>query len=748
MADVTLAIDPSLEIDGTPYRVLHYRLREQLSTPSSLVLEAMEDDVEPKNPKELVCQTATFTLKRSDESQTRQLIGLVVRAERRADDDDVRTLHLSIAPVPWVLGKRRDSRVFQNMTVVDIAKEVLEKGGVSSAQQDWRLGADHPERPYLVQYRETDLEFLHRILSEEGIYYAVHHDTGQDVMVFGDDPTGFGAIEGKTTLPFFFAGGDEFATDHVVRLRQIHQVASDKAMLRDYNYEDPRLAVEATEESPDDGDHVLEVYDYPARATDPGETKRLTAITLEQLQMGRQRVEGETGALTLMVGLSFSVEDHPYGPLNDEYVVTGLDVEGTTPRLGSQAKEPSIYRCRFFAIPKAHALRSPRLPRQSQIVGLQTAKTTGPAGEEIHVSAAGETTIRYHWDRLGPEDDGSSRFARTSQPYQGGGMLLPRMDWEVTTTHDEGDPDRPMVMARMYNGQKPPPYKLPDESTRMALQTATSPGGGSVNELRMTDTAGSEEMYFNASKDMTVDVKNNTTEWVGNNASKKVGSNQTKNVTDSSTQVVGANQTVAVDGNQSISVETLYQDEVTGDHSLDIGGNRDMKVGGDHKKDVGGSSTAKVGGMQVDLVVGSTTDETLANYSHTVSAALVDITVNDRSLTVGGNITETAGAAKIIGVLGGRGMEVGGPLTQQVAGAIINVADGDRAESAGATYTEVAAGAHVVKAKNIVVEADTVLSLVMGASTLTLLPALVALAGVSVKLDGDVSDLAVLVIDN
>jgi type VI secretion system secreted protein VgrG len=327
-------------------------------------------------------------------------------------------------------------------------------------------------------------------------------------------------------------------------------------------------------------------------------------------------------------------------------------------------------------------------------------------------------------------------------------MLLPRVGWEVTVRHVEGDADRPFVMGRMYNALTPPPYALPKEAGKSSLQTATTPGGGSTNELRMSDTKGGEEMFINASKDMSTEVKNNATESIGNNHTKKIGADQTTNVTNSMTTSIGSNQTILVAGNQSMKIETFHVDDVGGNHTLSIGGNRDMKIGGDHKRDVTGDSALTVSGNQIDLVVGSVTDQTLAAFNHEVGAALVELALGHRSVTVQGDRSETATGAKVIAVKAGRGVQVGGSMNVKVGGAIVNVANGDRVESSLGTYTELAGGAQLVKANNAVFEASGALTLVMGASILSLTPASVAIIGVSAKLDGDVSDTAALVLDN
>ena len=382
------------------------------------------------------------------------------------------------------------------------------------------------------------------------------------------------------------------------------------------------------------------------------------------------------------------------------------------------------------------------------VAGLQTAITTGPSGEEIYTDKSGQVKVQFHWDRLGKKDDKSSLWMRTSQIPTGGSMLLPRMKWEVAVRFNESDADNPYIMSRLYNVATPPPYSLPEHKARSALQTATTPGGGSVNEIRMQDTKGSEEFFANASKDMSVDVKNNTTEQVGNNQTRTVGSNHKLNVTNSSMLSVGADQTINVTGNQAYHVETFMVDQVGGSHTLHIGGNRTMMIGGDHKRTVGGDSTLTISGMMLDAVINDVTDATLADFHHKVGGAFVEITAGGRTVTVKGNRDDKTGLVKIIASKGGRGVDITGGLNVKVAGAIINKLDGDRNESSKTTYLELAAGAQMVKADEIALEADTLLSLVMGASTITLMPAMVAIAGLSVKVDGDSVDEAALILDN
>ncbi|AUX22313.1 hypothetical protein SOCEGT47_028140 [Sorangium cellulosum] len=756
MADHHLAAIPSVSVEGKTYQVLRFELDEQLSELTHLECDLLDDAAALPRPKDVLDRRAVFTLSRSDGGQTRAFAGTIVLAELLADGDDVPALRVVVAPALWGLGQRADCRIFQEMSAVDIVKQVLEGAGVPADQQDWRVTEPHPPRVYTAQYRETDLDFVRRLLAEEGIYFAIHTKDDSDVVVFGDAPTGLEDIEGRTTLPFFQDFGVEGAGDRVVRVSRAVSVKSDKVFVRDYDPEKPSLKLEASAEGSDPGPHALEIYEHPARAADVSAAERLARVLLDAVQAERDVVRGETGSLALLPGRRFSLENHPYDPLNQEYLVIRSRIAGSRPRSFEVSRgdvedgaRGHHFQCEFWGVPTGTTrYRPPRRARAQVIPGAQTAMTTGPAGQEIHTDASGQVKVSFHWDRSGKKDDTSSRWIRTSQVPTGGSMLLPRVGWEVTVRHAEGDADRPFVMGRLYNALTPPPYALPEGAAKSSLQTATTPGGGSSNELRMSDTKGSEEMFINASKDMTTEVKNNATESIGNDHKKKIGSDQTTNVTNSMTSSVGANQTLSVSGNQAMKVETFHVDDIGGDHALSIGGNRDLKVGGDHKRDVAGDSALDVSGNQIDLVVGAITDETLAAFQHEVGAALIELALGHRTVTVQGDRSETAAGAKVIAVKAGRGVQVGGAMNVKVGGAIVNVANGDRVESSLGTYTELAAGAQIVKANNVVFQADGALTLVMGASILSLTPASVAILGVSAKLDGDVSDAAALVIDN
>lgn len=744
------------EVAGEKLVVAAASLQDRLDEVPLAVVTLVNDGELPK-PKALLGADAKLAIGSVDQpGSPHKFQGIVTRAERRLDRDGRPTLKLEVRPKLWRLALRNDVRTFQNKSVTDILKEVVEGGGAGPVRM--AASASYSPIEFVVQYRETDLDFILRLGAEEGVTLAFDHETGE--VVFFDDPRGIADAADKTIkyVPEF---GFDAEYTSVGKVTEVHRVTSDKVLLRDYDPTRPRFTLEKAAEGKDDGEHALEVYQYPARTNDDGTLERRTQVLLDSMQARRDVVTGSTTSWTLAPGQRFSIEEHPYAPLDVELLTTGVELEyeeaqshfdgrAELGRRGDRERPRHAVSLKFTAIPTARsAYRPPRRGPRPSIVGIETAVTTGASGQEIDVDDAGRVTVLYPWDRVGKEDETSSVRMRTLQLGTGGSMLLPRVGWEVVVQHDEGDPDLPLVMGRLYNAEKPPPYALPAGKARSSIQTATTPGGGSTNEIRTDDSAGSEEMFLNASKDMTVLAKNNATEGIGNNATLKVGGDQSISITNSLELYVGADQSVSVGGDQKSSVETFHVDDIGGSHTLDVGGNRDMKVGGDHKFTIASDESLDVGGMKTDLVVGTIDEKTDANMTLEVGAVRATLTAGSHNTTIGGNLDETAGAAKVSLVFGALGSEISGNQDLKSIGAAIHLVTADRSETAGGMYTEIAAGAHIVKADNIVFEAETALTVVMGGTILSLTPASVAFLGASsVKFDGDMAETSVLTIDN
>ncbi len=741
MAATTHGVEARVQVAGETYVALLLRYEERLDEVPRLIARIARDGVLPK-PASLLGAEVSATVGAVDLLDSGRVFqGLVTSAKRRADERRP-SLELVVEPPLFKLGKRTDVRTFLKKPVPDILQAVFDGAGVKLRKD---LRASYEERPSTAQYRETDLAFVQRLCSEEGIVLAWDHAEGEAVLF--DDPGGLGTAA-DATLPYVAEFGFDQGFTCVREVVRRHRVVTDKVHVRSYDFEKPRTLPEATVESKDEGGHALESYVFPAGTVSEPASKRWAQTWLDSVQATRDVFEGSATSWTLAPGQRFSIESHPHEALNEELFVVATVLEHEDDR-SSEGTARMVTRLSFEAVPtKRSTYRPRRRARRVAVPGLQVATTTGASGQEIDVDSHGRVTVLYPWDRVAASDEKSSIPMRTIQLPTGGSMLLPRVGWEVLVQSTEGDPDLPVVTGRLYNGVTLPPYSLPAGAVRSALQTATTPGGGSTNELRTDDTKGKEEMFFNASKDMTILVKNNTTESVGNNATMKVGGDQSLEITNSLTCVIGASQTVDVGGDQKIAVETYQVDDAGGDVTYSIGGNRDMKVGGDHRHTVTGDETIEVGGMKIDLVVGKVSESTDGDLSLSVGAAAVALTPADIALEAGGNYDETIGAAKVILAFGGVASTVGGTSMKQMAAAKAELVDGDRVENAAAAYTSIAAGAQMVKADNIVLEADAAVTLVMGGSILSVTPASVTFLGASAKLDGATVETAAMILDN
>lgn len=748
MADNRVTLETTFELDGSELRVVAVRLDEALSAIPTLQVECTEGEDTPQ-AEDIIGKPAKLQLKRTDDSQERAFSGIVVEADRVIDANGKYRLQLLVAPKVWKLSRRSDCQLFQDLNVPDIVQKALTEAGVSGADMAFMLNGSYPPRKHTVQYRESDLDFILRLLAEEGIWFCFDFSEGEKI-IFCDDPAGRGDVVGSSTIKYLRMFGFAESADYVTKVRRLLRVRSDKTTVRDYNPLKPKLKLEGTAEGSDEGAHALELYEYPGKFEEVGVAKRYAERLLESLQCERDTIEGSAGVLNLVPGLKFTIEEHPYAKLNAQHLVIGSTIELRDERW-LRPDDPSVVqvtKITFRAMPTAHSkFRPPRRATTRTAPGLQTAVTSGPPGEEIHVDEHGRVKVWFYWDRKPHKDDKASDWFRTCQLPTGGSVYLPRMKWETTVDFNEGDIDRPLIFQRMYNTLSPPPYDLPANKARGSIQTATTPGGGSSNEFRMDDTKGKEEMFFNASKDMSIEVKNNHTETVKKNEKREVGSNATLDVTNSVDHGIGASETVTIGANQDLHVQTFYVADITGSHTLTIGGNRDLKVGGDHKHTVKGSSTFTIGGNKIDLIAGIANESTKATMTHNVGAALVEITAKEKAIVIGAAKTETIGALKVIVVGKNRAVDCGAMLSKMVGGAILTKIGGDRNDNAQAMYNETVAGAQIVKANNVTFEATTMLSLVMGASTVMITPASVMVTGVSVKLDGATVDNGI-VLDN
>ncbi|WP_437961329.1 type VI secretion system tip protein TssI/VgrG [Sorangium sp. So ce119] len=708
----------TLQIGGKALGVSDVSGRAALSELFRFDVRAFTRD-EPPALAELVGQPFELTL--SDPFDRAMTIrGLVMEAERTAGALGGGTFALGLEPEAAQLTVGRDSRVFQHMTVVDIVKKVLDKAGIAAENVRFAVTADYAKRVYCAQYRESDWHFIERLLAEEGIYYWFEHDSDATRLVFSDDSTLAPDIEGDPIVPFHDDTELQSVSDSVLRVHRRRAVATDAVRLRDYNFNKPRLTLDAKA-----GSGAREVYDFPGRFGAPKGGERRARVRIEALRARVSVTSGETWTTRMRAGLVFELAGHPIDSLNGRYLLDAVAYRarglGEGPDDAPEGERAPGIQMRWSGIPVATAFRAPvgRVTRSPG--GPQPGVVVGASGKEIHPDDTGRVRVQHYWDREGKLDDKASTWMRVGQFALGGSMILPRLGWEVVVEHHEDDVDDPFVLLHFYDGQFPAPYALPANKTRTAWQTATTPGGGSTNEIRFEDKKGSEEMFINASKDMNVAVGDNRTEKVGVDLEETIGSNLDVTIGTNAKVGITADQSVSIGGSESLTVSSNRSVDVGGDETIAIGGSRTVSVKGASLEATGGR-TLTVGGSMMAASALGVSRMVLGSMSVTVGGSWITAAAAGLANITAGAGAETVGGAKIQAAPGPCNTSVKGALAETVGGAYVVAAGGNAAESAAGSLRVTVGGALLGNAPKILIEAKSEISIRVGAASITVKP--------------------------
>jgi len=582
--------------------------QEGVSTPFSFTLDLVSQEASV-SANDLLRTAAVLTLKLAGGGQ-RVIHGLINRFVQLGQSDELTFYRAEIVPWSWFLSLSSDCKIFQNLSVLEIVEQVFGDQGYSDFEV--KCVRNYAAREYCVQYRETHLNFISRLLEEEGIFYFFQHSKSKHILTLADDVSAVKPCPGQSTVrvsPMPEAAQEQ---DFVTAFEREHAAFIGKVTLRDYDHLQPSLRLESSVS----GDGREEIYDYPGYYTQLEDGERLARLQLEEQEAWHEIVRGESTCRSLQSGYSFDLEDHYLKDANQTYQL--LQVRHSARGADFRARDPATfeYRNDFLAIPHSVPFRPPRTTPKPVVQGSQTALVVGKAGEEIWVDEYGRVKVQFYWDRDGKKDENSSCWVRVSTAWAGKGwgvIQIPRIGQEVIVDFLEGDPDLPIITGRVYNAEQMPPYDLPDNQTQSGVKSRSSKEGGTdnFNEIRMEDLKGSELLYVHAEKNKQVVVENDRTESVGNNESISIGKDRTENVEknesisigENRTESVGKDESITIDENRTRSVGKNESIDVSGDRSLSVGKKEDCKVGDSRSTQVGKDDQLQVG-KKYELVAG------------------------------------------------------------------------------------------------------------------------------------------------
>ena len=486
-----------------------------------------------------------------------------------------------VHPWLWLLTRSSNCRIFQDKSVVDIVKAVCGDaayGGLVELSVA-ALSGTYAALPYCVQYRETDFNFVCRLLENAGIYFYFTHDASKHTMVLADSYGAHEPITGYAAVEFSGESGRRIVDQEAIYSWEAGgEIQPSVYALNDFDFEKTAasnsggLRVKSTIAAAF-AQTSFEMYDYPGGYVAAADGTALARGHMEGLHGQCEEIRADTNARGLFPGGLFKLKEHPRGDQNREFLVTGASYDIVGDDYSSGGGTPGEFQCRFTAVGKEHSYRAPRHMSKPVVQGPQTAMVVGKAGEEIWTDKYGRVKLQFHWDREGKEDEKSSCWVRVAQGWAGkgwGAMFIPRIGMEVIVSFLEGDPDRPLVTGCVYNGDAMPPYALPAEQTKSTIMSNSSKGGAGYNEIRFEDKKDSEEIYVQAEKDFNRVVKNNDTLKVG--FEKKDKGDQTIQIKNDQNLDVGGNQTVAITGDQKVTVSKTIVIEATTSIELKVGG--------------------------------------------------------------------------------------------------------------------------------------------------------------------------------
>jgi type VI secretion system secreted protein VgrG len=639
------------------WRVTHFGVDEALDRPYAAQIELsspVEFDVH-----DLLGADGELALLRGA-VQTRTLYGVIARVEHLGFADHCQRVLVEIVPALALLDQGLRSRIFQDKSVQDIVAEVLD-AGLAPYGRSVDFGAVSRGvalRDYCVQYRESDFDFVCRLLEEEGISYAFGHEleAGVEAVHLRDANAQHPELEsadGSTDIPVISTAADEADVESIQAIAWAEQLTVTSTARMDYDWLTPTSPLASSAGEADERGRERRIYVHGRRRFIEDEQAERVGDRLESEQREATSLAGQSNASILVPGGRFNLV-HDTLDIGGEYLVTAVRHEFAREDGGAQT-----YHNSFECIPYASPWRPRPLTPKPRVQGPQTGIVVGD--EEIHTDEHGRIQVQLHWEEAPSYATGATCWMRCAQTWAGpgwGAQFIPRVGMEVIVEFLESNPDRPIVMGCVYNGDNATPFVLPDNKTQSGWRTSSSPGGDGYNMIRFEDSAGNEEIHVHGQKDWTIVIENDKAQ--------EVRHDERLDVTNDRSKHVGHDELEAIDNDRTIKVGNNHSEEIGVDMDLSVGSNQTVMVG------------------------------------------------SNRIEVIGVTATETVGAAKSIIVGGVMSLSVGAMMTTSVAGSSSTSVSGSESTSIGGSSAELVTGSKSLSAENISEEAKKDMTVAVG----------------------------------
>ena len=611
-----------------------------LGQPFCYKVELFSED-ESINAETLLAKSVTISIA-DDDSSPRFINGYITEFYQMEPYLDQYRYFAEVRPWLWLLTLSENCRIFQNKSYPDIIKAVFNELGFSDFED--RLSASYPVIEYVVQFNETDFDFVSRIFEQEGIFYYFEHVEGVHMLILVDESTSLCKIG---EIPYCSPEHSRSFRDGVFidQWHQQKQVCSSGVRRTDYDYHAPTKNLETVASAPAlPSLSNLERFNYPGKYQERVLGDNYTRVLMENENKRFETLSGSTNHRMLTAGSVFTLTEYFRAAQNRDYLVVAvvITIENDDFKSTGTDKEVEPYRCAFIAIPADVTFRLDNKVKKPIMYGPQTAVVVGKEGEEIWTDEMGRVKVQFHWDRQGESNENSSCWIRVSQVHAGGGfggIDIPRIGEEVIVEFLGGDPDRPIISGRVYNGKNKTPNTLPSKAMISGLQSRSTPKGSGDNTIMFDDSKDDELIFLHGQHNMHKNIDHDETVVIGNDRSENVGNDESITIGNNRSEDVGKDESITIGNNRTESVAK--------NESISIGANRTLTVDKDNIENIEKNETITVTDNRT-LSVGKNKTETVdKDKSTTVSGEVKENYEKSQKLSVGKDYLQTV-AKKIV----------------------------------------------------------------------------------------------------
>ena len=622
------------EFDEDELKVVRFNAKEGVSDLFEIDVEiAVRDD--KLQLEESVGAPARFGV--STTGNMRFFTGLATRIEFCGSTRGHSLYRAKIVPRLWRLTQRTNCRIFQDMDVIEILETICDEHNISGEDIDVDLSPTLEAREYCVQYRETDYQFVSRLLEEEGLFFYFDASRQGLTLVVTNNGTTRPRIDGEDELRYAPNGGmvSEDGRDQVFDFEVVRERHPEGYVSRGYDIEKPH---EMFEEGSRDSMLQRNVFEPLETYSTASVGRAITERRYVAIIAGQHVVSGSSNSSDLLPGYEFDLTEHPMEGYDQPYHVLQTTMSGASP----QALEEDTangnegqFVLSFTAIPSSVEFIPPRRTPRPDMRGSQLGLVVGSENTEIETDEYGRVKVRFRWDQETEGDENSSCWIRVAQPWAGsnwGFLAIPCVGQEVVVDFLDGDPDKPIVVGSVYNGEQMPPQTLEQDKSRMTLRSQSLGGGGGFNEITLDDKENDEELFMQAERDMKQTVKNCRSRSVGADESVSIGGDRSRSVGGKESIAVAGDRKVEVDMNAHHRTTLKFErqtgtDEVRGvgaNSMTTIAANAGVEIGGNESLEVVGTQTRKIG-KAMELECGATLTESIKGAITRSSDASVTI---------------------------------------------------------------------------------------------------------------------------